>query len=95
MSIADRVITKQGTLFISKITFGKKSKWVFYHDGIRLSAKINGDELNRMVDSGHKFRVGDKIEAVFEITQRFDKPVNTYINKGFEVKFILTHNDLP
>lgn len=88
----ERVITKQGKLFISSLSFDINAKWSFYFEGNKFTAKINDDEFVKLIDSGEKFAKGDTLDAEFEIKQEYYEPANTYVNKSYKIIRIIKHN---
>lgn len=88
----ERIITKTGKLFISSLSFDINSKWSFYYEGNKFTAKINDDEFVKLIDSGEKFAKGDTLDAEFEIRQEYYQPANTYVNKSYKIVRILKHN---
>ena len=88
----ERVITKQGKLFISSLSFDINTKWSFYYEGNKFTAKINDDEFVKLIDSGEKFAKGDTLDAEFEIKQEYYEPANTYVNKSYKIIRIIKHN---
>lgn len=88
----ERVITKQGKLFISSLSFDTNTKWSFYFEGNKFNAKINDDEFAKLIDSGEKFAKGDTLDVEFEIKQEYYEPANTYVNKSYKIIRIIKHN---
>lgn len=86
------MINREGRLFISSLSFDTNSKWVFYYEGNKFTAKNNDDEFVKIIDSGEKFAKGDSLDAVFEIKQEYYEPANTYVNKSYKIMRIIKHN---
>jgi len=80
----ERIITKEGKLYISSLSFDSNVKWGFYYEGNKFNAKIN-DEFVKLIDSGERFAKGDTLDAVFEIKQEYYEPANTYVNKSYKI----------
>ncbi|MBC7439786.1 MAG: hypothetical protein H7250_07370 [Flavobacterium sp.] len=78
-------------LNIVRISFDDKLKSDFYFKGNKISAKINDSEFYNRVDKGESFAKGDVLEVELEIKQVFESAVNTYVNKNYKIKRIITH----
>jgi hypothetical protein len=80
-----RILLKNGLLSIAASSQKRNAIWIFYFEGNRIAARIDGDESVRLIDRGEKFARGDWIEADFEIRQKFDESINAYVNKSYKV----------
>jgi len=87
----ERIITEAATLNIVRLSFDEKLKWEFYFKGNKISARIDDQNFYKLIEKGESFAKGDTLEVEFEIRQKFDSSVNTYINKSYAVKRILRH----
>lgn len=88
----ERLVVKEGKLFIFSLSFDINAKWSFYYEGNKFTAKINDDEFVKLIDSGEKFAKGDTLDAEFEIRQEYYEPANTYVNKSYKILRIIKHN---
>lgn len=88
----ERLVVKEGKLFIFSLSFDINAKWSFYYEGNKFTAKINDDEFVKLIDSGEKFAKGDTLDAEFEIRQEYYEPANTYVNKSYKIIRIIKHN---
>ena len=87
----ERIITEAATLNIVRLSFDEKLKWEFYFKGNKISARIDDQNFYKLIEKGESFAKGDTLEVEFEIRQKFDSSVNTFINKSYAVKRILRH----
>lgn len=79
------------TLNIIRISFDEKLKSDFYFKGNKISVKINDPDFQKRIDNGESFAKGDILEVELEIKQKFEKSVNTFINKSYKVNRIINH----
>jgi hypothetical protein len=79
------------TLNIIRISFDDKLKSDFYFKGNKISIKINDPNFQKRIDNGESFAKGDILEVEMEIKQKFDKSVNTFINKSYKINRITNH----
>jgi hypothetical protein len=87
----ERIVRVRAILNLFKIVFDDKYKWEFIYKGNRINAKISDDVFFGKIDSGEKFSKGDILEVELEILQNFDKSVNTFINKTYNVIKVFSH----
>jgi hypothetical protein len=85
----------RAVLNVRKIVFDFTSKWGFYYDGVKISAKILDREFLESAQSEGRFGNGDTLDVLLRIHQVFDSSVNTYINKEYEVVEVLDHLPRP
>jgi hypothetical protein len=87
----EKKITIAATLNIIRISFDNKLKSDFYFKGNKISIKINDPNFQKRIDNGESFAKGDILEVEMEIKQKFDKSVNTFINKSYKINNITKH----
>ncbi len=87
----EKVVIQKANLNIVKVSFDSKLKWEFYFKGNKINAKVEDPTFQKRIDNGESFAKGDVLEVEFEIKQKFDSSVNTYINKSYKIKRIITH----
>jgi hypothetical protein len=78
-------------LKIFKIVFEKGYKWQFFYQGIKISADIKDDVFFQSIDNGSSFSKGDTLIVDLQITQVYDKSVETYINKDYTIIRVKKH----
>jgi len=86
-----RYITKQATINIFKIVMEVKHRWSFIYDGNRISALMIDESFFGLIDNGLRFGKGDALFVDLKIKQEFDKSVNTFVNKEYEILKVLKH----
>jgi len=86
-----KAIVENTSLNIVRLSFEEGLKWDFYYRGSKISAKIADPKFQEIIDNGEAFAKGDVLEVELQINQFFDKGVNTYINKSFQVNRIIKH----
>ncbi len=79
------------TLNIIRISFDDKLKSDFYFKGNKISVKISDPNFQKRIDNGESFAKGDVLEVELEIKQKFEKSVNTFINKSYKINKITNH----
>lgn len=87
----EKIIVTAATLNILRISFEQKLKWEFYLRGLKITAKIEDPSFQLRIDNGESFAKGDVLEVELIIKQKFDKLVNTYINKSYKIDKIKKH----
>jgi hypothetical protein len=80
-----RIKVEEAVLTIFKVVFEKGYKWQFYYQGNKISGDIKDGAFFEEIDKGAKFSKGDKILADIQITQVFDKTIQTYVNKEYSI----------
>ncbi len=86
-----RILKEDAILNVFKIVFEKGYKWQFYYKGIKIHAEIKDEAFYKAIDAGTKFSKGDTLIVELEITQVFDKTVQTHVNKEYKIKRIRQH----
>lgn len=86
-----RVKPEEAILTIFKVVFEKGYKWQFYYQGNKIGASIQDDTFYNRIDNGEKFSKGDTLIVDLDITQVFDKTIQTYINKEYSIIKIRQH----
>ena len=84
-------IDPEAYLHIVKLGFEDTYKWDFYYEGNKITAKMEDNKFKNKIDDGEPFSKGDSIVAELEITQVFEKSVNTFVNKSYSIKKITNH----
>lgn len=87
----EKNIVVAATLNIIRISFDDKLKSDFYFKGNKISVKIKDPDFQKRIDNGESFAKGDILEVELEIKQKFDKSVNTFINKSYKINRITNH----
>jgi hypothetical protein len=87
----ERILTEAATLNIVRLSFEESLKWDFYFKGNKISAKIKDPNFYDLIDKGESFAKGDTLEVELQIIQKWDEPVNTFINKSYQILKILRY----
>jgi len=87
----EKILTQSASLNIVKLSFDNKLKWEFYFKGNKITAKLEDPNFQKRIDNGESFSKGDMLEVEFEIKQKFDKTVNTFVNKSYKINRIINH----
>jgi hypothetical protein len=88
----EKNIVIAATLNIIRISFDDKLKSDFYFKGNKITVKINDPNFQKRIDNGESFAKGDVLEVELEIKQKFEKSVNTFINKSYKITRIINHH---
>jgi hypothetical protein len=86
-----KIISELATLNIIKVCFEPNIKWQFYYKGMKISTNILDENFYKKINEGEKFSKGDTLEVELTIKQEFDKTVNTFVNKNYDVVRIIKH----
>jgi hypothetical protein len=87
----ERITTVAARLNIVKVSFDSKLKWEFIFKGNKISAKSDDPVFQDRIDKGEAFCKGDVLEVELSIKQKFDKTVNTFLNKSYKINRIINH----
>lgn len=87
----EKILTQSASLNIVKLSFDNKLKWEFYFKGNKITAKVDDPNFQKRIDNGEAFSKGDMLEVEFEIKQKFDLTVNTFVNKSYKINRIINH----
>lgn len=87
----EKIIKQAANLNIVRLSFDKKLKWEFYYKGNKITAKTEDPVFQERIDNGESFSKGDTLEVELEIKQKFDKTVNTFVNKSYKINKITKH----
>ena len=79
------------SLNILKVVFDKRYKWEFYKQGVKIAASIHDNDFLARVAGGEKFAKGDIIVAEVQTHQVFDRALNTFINRSYEILTVQQH----
>jgi hypothetical protein len=81
-----RMITKNSVFIrLFKISFEENAKWSFVYEGDKIQAVITDPNFQKLIDSNEAFAKGDILKVDLLIHQEYDKSVQDYLNKSFEV----------
>lgn len=80
-------------LNLLKVVFDNRYKWEFYKQGVKIAAAIRDLDFLTRVAGGEKFAKGDIIVAEVQTHQVFDRALNTYINRSYEI--LTVHEHIP
>jgi hypothetical protein len=87
----EKILIQSASLNIVKLSFDNKLKWEFYFKGNKITAKVDDPNFQKRIDNGESFSKGDMLEVEFEIKQKFDLTVNTFVNKSYKINRIINH----
>ena len=75
------ILTDKNILII-RPSFTKDLKWDFVFQGQKISAKMEDEEMIKIIDNGEQFSKGDYMLVDLEVTKFYDSDLDTYlINK--------------
>lgn len=66
-------------ILIIRPSFSKDLKWDFVYENQKISAKMEDEEMIKIIDNGEQFAKGDHMLVDLEITKFYDKDLNTYL----------------
>lgn len=72
------VLTDKKILII-RPSFTKDLKWDFVFQNQKISAKMEDEEMIKIIDNGEQFSKGDCMLVDLEITKFYDKEINTHL----------------
>lgn len=78
-------------LNVFKIVFDTRYNWEFYYKDSKISAKIKDESFIKKIASGESFAKGDILKVKIYINQVFDKVLNIFINKSYEIVEVIEH----
>ena len=79
-------------LNILSAVFVDNLQWIFFRNGVRIHANILDETfLKDVIRGGESFTSGDKLDAMLNIIQEYDKTSGTYIDKKYFVTKIYKH----
>lgn len=88
-----KIVIEFTRLTVFKVVFEHKYKWDFYYKGARIGVKITDKDFFEKVNKGETFGKGDILEVDLQINQEYDKMLNIFVNKLYEV--IKVHRHIP
>ena len=69
-------------ILIIRPSFSKDLKWDFIYEGQQISAKMDDEEMIKIIDNGEQFSKGDYMLVDLEITKFYDSDLDVHlINK--------------
>lgn len=86
-----RFVIRQATINIFKIVMEAKHRWSFIYEGNKISALMADNDFFKEIDNGLKFGKGDALFVDLKIKQEFDKSVNTFVNREYEILKVLKY----
>lgn len=78
-------IDKEVSLGIVTCSMNPKRQWEFVYRGNSIRARIEDDEIFRLISEGEAFSLGDSIIADLEIVQKYDPKLEAYINHKYTI----------
>lgn len=82
-------------LSIRKVVFDNISKWGFYYEGHKISARILDKTFQKIAQTEGRFGNGDSIDAYLRIYQEFDETANALVNKEYEIVEVIKYIPRP
>lgn len=74
-----------------RLSFEENAKWGFVYEGDKIQASISDPEFQRLIDDNEPFAKGDVMKVDLLINQEYDRSVQDYLNKTFEVEKLVQH----
>ncbi|MEZ4941805.1 MAG: hypothetical protein R3D58_13075 [Saprospiraceae bacterium] len=74
-----------------RFSFEDYGKWGFVYEGEKITAKVSDQDFIQRVENNEPFAKGDVLKVDLAITQEYDKAVQEYLNKSFEVVKVIEH----
>ena len=72
-------IVKDKNILIIRPSFSKDLKWDFVFEGQKLSAKMEDEEMIKIIDNGEQFAKGDYMLVDLEITKFYDAELGIHL----------------
>lgn len=87
-----RIIIKESVnIRAYKLSFDENSKWGFIYEGDKITALISDINFLKSIDENESFAKGDILTVDLQIIQEYDKSVQDYLNKTYEVIKLKNH----
>lgn len=90
-----KTLVDKTKLNLLKVVFDKRYKWEFYNQGVKIAASIRDEAFLDRVASGERFGKGDILVAELQVNQVFDRTLNAFINKSYEILKVIDHIPKP
>lgn len=91
----ERIREVRAILSIRKVVFDTTSKWGFYYEGVKISAKIIDKTFQKLAQTEGRFGNGDTFDAYMRIYQVYDETANAFVNKEYEILEVIEHRPRP
>lgn len=80
-------------LQIIRPSFVKDLKWDFVYKNTKISAKMDDEELIKIIDNGEQFSKGDLMVVELEITKFYDSELNAFLitKESYKIKKFIQH----
>ncbi len=72
-------IVEDKKILIIRPSFTKDLKWDFVYEGQKLSAKMQDEEMIKIIDNGEQFAKGDLMLVDLQITKFYDADLDTHL----------------
>lgn len=87
-----RTISKENiNIRAFRLSFEENVKWGFVYEGEKIQATISDPEFQKLIEDNEPFAKGDVLKVNLSINQEFDKSVQDYLNKTYEVTKLVQH----
>lgn len=86
-----KIVIEFTRLTVFKVVFEHKYKWDFYYKGTKIGVKITDKDFFEKINKGETFSKGDILEVDLQINQEYDKTLNIFVNKTYEVNKVHRH----
>lgn len=91
----ERIVLDQETLHIVKPSFMSGLKWDFIFKGERISAYLKDKSFTNRIDDGERFGKGDRLVVELRIVQVWDRSLDTFVNRSYEILRVVKHESRP
>lgn len=78
-------------LIVLKVVFDDDRKWDFLYNGNKISAWVKDKKFWKEIHSGKSFAEGDEIVADLKIYKKYDKTIDAYVNRDYEIINVRQH----
>lgn len=79
----------------TKLSFEEGYVWGFVYEGNKITAKITDINFYKRIENNERFAKGDTLKVDLKIYQTYDKNLNAYLNKSYEIIKVWEHIEAP
>ncbi len=78
-------IVEDKNILIIRPSFTKDLKWDFVYEGQKISAKMNDEEIIKIIDNGEQFAKGDYMLVDLEITKTYNSDLDIHLISDYKI----------
>jgi hypothetical protein len=92
-----KVVKENVWVQATKLSFEVGVPWELVYDGNKIKAKVTDEQFYKRIEANERFAKGDTFCVRLQVTQRYDKSSQAYLNKAgsYEILSVLEHKEAP